>query len=355
MVASEGPDPLGSQEAVFEISRNRDFERVERLLNASRAERVKVLIRTGDYKLRDSFHINRSRVQLIGESDVRLRLASGVQTPVLSVGSLSSYPLEEERISDVSIANLTIDGNRDRQESEYHHDLPWIRNNGIDVRVVTGLLVENVDSSNNRSGGLVISWRCRDVLVKNSVFDRNFFDGVAYYDSSAVITVDCKMRENRGAGISLDNRFEDSAFVRCELLNNGDVGVFARNSKRLVFFESRIADSGSWAMFLGHDEEGRGVFDLEIASCTISGNNGGVRMGSVYASQSENTVLASTSFTGNDRGGRGNVSTAGSSVDIVEGAWSAAGESKGEKGDRELPISDRIYQVLSEIGERDQG
>lgn len=354
---SELTDTMKSDQeasAHFEIDSNRDFERVEKLMNESDAGSVVVTIRSGSYKLKDSFHINRSDVSLVGEGEVALKLKRGVLTPVIAIGSQSSYPSEDERISNIVLSDLHIDGNREKQKSEYQRDLPWIRNNGVDVRVVSNLKVERVTSNNNRSGGLVISWRCRDVMVRDCVFENNYFDGVAYYDSERVQTVDCQMRDNLGAGVSLDNAFVDSVFVRCLLENNRDVGVFARHSERLVFFECEVRGSGNWAFFLAHDDNGKGVFDIEIASCTIKENRGGLRMGSETEQQSARTVLAYTEFANNQFDNREDLSTAGSHVVVQETPWSDQGDSD-PADTNPTPYSKRIYQVLSTIDELNRG
>ncbi|MDQ8202689.1 right-handed parallel beta-helix repeat-containing protein [Pelagicoccus sp. SDUM812003] len=340
----------------FRIDSNRDFKRVEKAMNASDAAAVLVTIAAGEYKLKDSFHINRSNVALKGEGQVTLRLANGAQRPVVAVGSQRDYPLDEERIHGIRISDLSIDGNREKQRSEYDRKLPWIRNNGIDVRVVTDLVVERVTSNSNRSGGLVISWRCRDILVRDCVFEDNYFDGVAYYDSAKVFTVDCVMRNNLGAGISLDNAFVDSLFMGCELLGNHDVGVFARHSERLVFFQCRIEDSGNWAFFLAHDENERGVFDTDIASCSLARNNGGVRIGSVTEQQSSRNRLLLARFEANDASGRKDVSTAGSTLRLVNEAWSSTGEAELAVDDvTRDPVYDRVYQAISSFHELSGG
>ncbi|MBD5778958.1 right-handed parallel beta-helix repeat-containing protein [Pelagicoccus sp. NFK12] len=330
---------------VLEIARNRDFREVQRTLEASDARSICIKIKSGSYRLRHSLHINRSNVSLVGEAGTVLRLAKNAQAPVISVGPLSEYPEEWERIENVTIANLVIDGNKDYQESEYNQQRPWIRNNGIDARTVTGLRVEGVICGNNRSGGLVVSWRCRDVVARTCVFENNYFDGVAYYDSVGVYTVDCDLRRNRGAGVSIDNAVSEALFANCRIVDNRDVGVFARHSDGLMFYKSLVKGSGNWAFFLSHDEKGKGVFNVEIASCEIVENNGGVRMGSVTAKQSAANRVVLSSFARNDLRGRGAISTAGAPLDRLEGGWNPVGNEGADLPDG--PYSKRLYQALN--------
>lgn len=342
---------LAERVETFTIQKNRDFERIERLMNASEADAVTVEILEGRYVLKDSFHVNRSKVKVVGKGEVVLTLGKRVQAPVIAIGSQSSYPLENERIESIELSQLVIDGNQAYQDSEYNQALPWIRKNGIDARVVTGLHLSQVTSRNNRSGGFVVSWRCHDVLARDCVFEDNYFDGVAYYDSSNVFTVDCTMRNNKGAGVSLDNAFVDSFFIRCQIEGNRDVGVFARHSERLVFQECTIANSGNWAVFLAHDEKEHGVFDIDFASCLIERNNGGIRMGSVTEEQSARNSVTLATFRQNETSGRPNVSTAGSELYVFDEVWSAG---VSEEESEVIPYSKRVYQALSRVDQLDQ-
>lgn len=334
---------------VFEISKSGDFRKAQKLLDTSLAETIMIRISAGEYRLKRTLRINRSNVRIEGVPGAKLTLAKGVQAPVIAVGPQTEFPLEEERIWNVSIVDLEIDGNRDQQASEYDRHRPWIRNNGIDARTVSGLKVERVRCGNNRSGGLVISWRCRDVVARDCVFENNYFDGVAYYDSSQVYTVDCVMRDNRGAGVSIDNAVVDALFASCVIAENRDVGVFARNSRHLMFYETEVTGSGNWAFFLSHDDKELGVFDTEIASCKIVGNHGGVRMGSVDEKQSAGNRVVLCDFGENGSRGRPNLSTAGSPVALLEGGWNPDSESLAAEAPSR-PYSKRLYQALNDFG-----
>ncbi|MEZ5278523.1 MAG: right-handed parallel beta-helix repeat-containing protein [Opitutaceae bacterium] len=275
---------------------------------------ITIRLGPGDFLLEDSFHIARSRVSLIGEAGTRLILADGVNKPVLAIGSQVEHPVASDQIERIVVANLEIDGNLSEQDSEVSRMQPWIRNNGIDVRAVRHLTVAGVSAGNNRSGGLVISWDSSDVRVEDSVFEGNFFDGVAYYASADVVTRNCTMRGNGFAGISLDNRMVKSRFEGCRVESNGAVGVFARNSVGLRFDNCVIEDSADWGVFLAHDEKARGVHDIEFAVCEIANNHGGLFMASVDDDQSSGTRVVSSAFRGNGKDGRSNIQTSGSTI-----------------------------------------
>jgi hypothetical protein len=152
------------------------------------------------------------------------------------------------------------------------------------------------------------------VRVSGSTFAKNYFDGIAFYDSRQVDVTDCTMTKNLGAGISLDNEFVDSRFSRCVIEANADVGIFARSSARLEFNDCIVRQSGNWGVFLSHDQHGRGVVDIVFTGGQIVGNRGGVWMASVNEKQSRGTRVVGAMFSGNEGNGRRDIQSSGSVV-----------------------------------------
>ena len=279
---------------------------------------VTIKVLAGRYHLKDSFRIARSKVSLLGEPGAKFELLANINEPVIVIGTQKEIASAADTISDIAIMGLEIDGYKERQNSEYSAKRPWIRNNGIDVRAVTRLKVTNVIANNCRSGGLVISWGCSEVRVAGSSFAKNFFDGIAFYDSRDVDVSDCTMTKNKGAGISLDNEFVDSRFTRCVMESNEDVGIFVRSSARLEFKECVVRKSGNWGVFLAHDEHQRGVLDIVITGGQIVGNRGGVCMASVTEKQSRGTRVVGAIFSANEGNGRRDIQTHGSVIAAVD-------------------------------------
>jgi hypothetical protein len=277
-----------------------------------KSPRTVIRIKTNTYILHDTYHIDQSNISIIAEPGTKLILADHVNKPVIAIGSQEEIP--SYTIENVSISGIEIDGNKENQDSEYDTDIPWIRNNGIDVRAVKRLTIDNVVSRNNRSGGLVVSWGSSDIHVQNSEFDNNYFDGVAYYDSRRIYTLNSSMKDNSGAGISLDNNLLDCIFSNCIIDSNQDVGIFARYSKELRFNSCAIKNSANWAVFLGHDENDNGVHDIMFSSCQLLNNDGGIFVSSTNDTQSSHTSIVSSVFRGNQQSGRANIQTFGSSV-----------------------------------------
>jgi hypothetical protein len=136
-----------------------------------------VYIRAKTYLLSRGIHINRSNVTITGEQGVRVRLTDHVNQPVFLIGT--DEETATASIENIRISNIEIDGNKDYQNSETDPDRPWIRNNGIDVRMVYNLWIDNVDIHDARSGGVVVSWKSQRIFISNSSFHHNFFDGIA--------------------------------------------------------------------------------------------------------------------------------------------------------------------------------
>jgi hypothetical protein len=264
------------------------------------------------YVVYDTFRINQSNVSILAEPGTKVVLGNHVNKPVIAIGSQEQIP--SYTIENIYISGVEIDGNKENQDSEFDTDRSWIRNNGIDVRAVKRLTIHNVVSRNNRSGGLVISWESSDIQVLNSEFDNNYFDGVAYYDSTRIYTLNSSMKNNNSAGISLDNDLSDSIFSNCIVDSNQDVGIFSRFSTEIRFNCCIIKNSSSWAVFLGHDENDNGVHDIMFSSCHLLNNTGGIIMSSTNDTQSNFTSIVSSVFRGNEQNGRTNMQTSGSTV-----------------------------------------
>lgn len=260
-----------------------------------------IYVKPGTYTVSDTITINVSNVTVIAEPGAKIILADHVNKPVIAIGSQEESPTYT--IENIYISGIEVDGNKDNQESEYDADKKWIRNNAIDVRSVKRLTLDNVVCKNARSGGLVISWASSDIHVNNSSFSNNYFDGVAYYDSQRVYTNACSMINNNSAGISLDANFRDSIFANCILDTNGDVGIFMRNSSKIRFNGCTIQNSGSYAAFIGHDENNNGVRDIFFSGCHMLDNSGGIFVGSTEQ-QSGYISVSGSSFRGNELNGR---------------------------------------------------
>lgn len=211
-----------------------------------------VILPAGRYVLDGMVHINRSNVTLRGEPGTVLALADGVKQPNLLIGSDAQKPDPSKKIHHVTVSGIGFDGNKDKQDSEFHPTKPWLRNNTIDIRGVDDLLIENVDCHDARSGGVVASWSCERIVIRDSSFHHNFFDGIALYSSRDILVSGFFCFGNKSAALSLDNKLRNVTFSDGHVYENHDVGIFARDSTGLSFRNLQIYDNKLHGAFIAH-------------------------------------------------------------------------------------------------------
>ena len=279
-----------------------DFSSVQLAVNSLPSAGGSVFIRSGVYTLTQGIHVNRSNVAIMGEPGTILKLGNGVNQPVILLGSAEQTP--STIISNIRIENMEIDGNKTLQNSETDPTRNWIRNNGIDVRAVDRLWIDGVNIHDARSGGLVVSWKSSNIFVADSMFNKNFFDGIALYDSWNIQITNFQSMQNGYAGLSMDAHLYNVQFVTGRVESNHDVGIFARASKDLVFSNVVIAKNGSHGCFLSHELLGNstGISRLFFVGSSFLDNNGfGLWLASP-ASESPNNAVSGSLFSGNSSG-----------------------------------------------------
>lgn len=276
-----------------------EYATVQLALNSLPANGGTVFIRAGIYILTQGILVDRSNVSILGEPGTILKLGNGVNQPVILLGSVAEVPVTT--ISNIRIRNLEIDGNKAFQTSETDPIRTWIRNNGIDVRAVNSLWINGVNIHDARSGGLVVSWGSSNIFVTDSMFNNNFFDGIALYDSRAIQVTGFQCMRNGGAGLSLDNNLFDVQFVTGRVESNNDVGIFARSSKDLSFNNLVISKNGSHGCFLSHQQIGNntGVTRLFFCGCSFLNNNGYGLWLATPSTESPQNVVSGSLFSGN--------------------------------------------------------
>ena len=150
----------------------------------------------GEHEI-DSPIILKSGDSLIGNKTV-LRLKDNSNCPVIIIGDLSENPIESNSIS---VSGISIDGNMSNQTSEYYSKADFIRNNGILIRHSSNVLIENVKIYNCRSGGIVSEKHCKEITIRDSVLSKNFFDGLACYETTKSLFINLICEKNNAAGM----------------------------------------------------------------------------------------------------------------------------------------------------------
>lgn len=230
-----------------------------------------------------------------------LRLADGVNEAVILVGNGLEVGNSAPLMTNVVIRDIAIDGNKAAQSSETTPGKPWLRNNGIDVRCVAGMLVDNVYIHDARSGAIVVSWDSSSILVSNSLLTSSFFDGIALYTSTDITVTNCQLQNNVAAGISIDNNLRNTLFQSCSVHNNGDVGIFQRWATNISYDACQIYSNGNHGAFLSWNSPTpyTGVNNTLFTGCAFSDNVGrGINLDSP-ASESVGTLVTSSTFSGN--------------------------------------------------------
>jgi len=274
-------------------------DRIQEAIDALPASGGTIFLKAGTRLMNASIHIDRSNVTLIGETGAILALAPGINQPVIQVGSDAQTPINI--ISNIRIAHLEIDGRKADQTSETMTGKPWIRNNGIDVRMVENLTISDVRVHDTSSGGIVVSWDSWNIAIDTISSYRNKFDGIALYASSGIIVSSFRCWNNEAAGLSLDNAIRSVIFADGVIDNSGDVGIFARQATEITFTSLVISNSQSHGCFLSHntDISNSGVRRLFFESCSFLDNNGnGIWLAST-AGLSPNNAVSTCFFAGN--------------------------------------------------------
>ncbi len=210
---------------------------------------------------------NRDNVTIDGHGAV-LIMEPNANDPNISIGTRGETTDPAPEVKNINISNLVLDGNREKQTSEFSKRDKWIRNNCLDIRKTNGLTVTNVHCRNARSGGIVVSWYSSNMIFNNVQSYGHQFDGIAFYTAHSCIVTNFILHNNEGAGLSLDNDLRDSLFTNGVIRNNSDVGLFVRETYHVTFSALQIFNNKSHGVFLGDNyDTRRGPECIHFATC----------------------------------------------------------------------------------------
>ncbi len=245
------------------------------------AEGGTIFIRAGQYTVsNDNYvHINKSNVSLIGETGTVIKLGDEELHPVILIGTTKDVPDESEnsadRIHNIEIRNLEIDGNRNQQSSEDDESFSHIKNNCIAVRCVSNLLLSNIKAHNARSGGIVMSWSSSRVNISECFLYDCFFDGLSINGCYDIMVANTMVYENDFSGVTMDAGNRDIVFTNMVIRNNDKNGIFVRWSQDLIFNGLDIYENGENGVFASHDDMNASVSEvdnLHFIGCLIRDN-----------------------------------------------------------------------------------
>lgn len=229
-----------------------DCRTIQQAIDSLPAGGGEVVVEAGTYVCGEFIHIDRDNVVLQGVGAATLlRLADGADSPVIVVGQRTVIPTEAR--GGIRIANLAIDGNRRNQRVECFRG-PCsagnpLRNNGVTLRRVRDVVIENVTVYGAKSGGLVTELTCRRVTVRGLTSFDNEFDGLAGYETEESVFSGLVLHDNASAGISVDIGFHSNVISDAVIVGSGTHGIFMRDSRDNTITNLRIRVSGSHGIF----------------------------------------------------------------------------------------------------------
>ncbi|MGZ3693313.1 MAG: right-handed parallel beta-helix repeat-containing protein [Bdellovibrionota bacterium] len=237
-----------------------------------------VHIPPGTYLCETPLVLDRNGVALDGDGQAILKLADNSNAPLVIMGEVATPP---RAVYDISVANLTLEGNREHQQYECwggpcdSGGNAFIRNNGLTIRGVVRGKVSNVFISGARSGGVVTERHCQELNINGLSSTDNFFDGFAGYQTYRSTFANLNLSRNHAAGISLDLDFSENIVRNASLRQNGDVGIFMRGSNQNIFADLTIEGSGSHGIFLAEaGRQGTCANFNEFANLSVLGSKG---------------------------------------------------------------------------------
>ena len=223
--------------------------------------------------------IDRDGVELRGLGrETILRLTDGANSSVVVIGSIETPVARIVR--NIAVGHLTIDGNRGAQQFECcggpcdTGGMTFIRNNGITVRGVEDVRLDNLETHNCRSGGIVLEKFCRRVNISDLESYNNEFDGLAAYETEDCVFTQLRLHTNRSAGLSVDWKFNRNLVSDSTFTRNGSQGIFMRDANENVFRNLYLRDNGEQGLFVAETREipGSSCQRNRFERLTVTGN-----------------------------------------------------------------------------------
>ena len=227
-------------------------------------------------------------------------MAPNSNCPVIIIGDPSPDPTVLTQ--NVHVSSFTILGERQDQQYEGWGGDPIrkehsVRNNGICVRFARSIVIDNMDISGCRSGGIVTERKCSNIYIINSKTHNNHFDGAAFYETSNTFVGNCHMLENDYAGVSLYLGVTGVYMANLTVMNNGREAFFIRNSTANVFNRVFVRGNDGYGIFLAKSElpNSEAVGNV-FSNFVFGGRNGGYVK--VNDPECTDNILVNPSYTG---------------------------------------------------------
>jgi parallel beta-helix repeat protein len=215
-----------------------------------------VIVSAGTYTITNYIHIWGSNLALRGEgADTKLYLADGIQTSVIVAGPVEPMNPDEDPslhpLTNITIENLSIDGNKDNQASE---DWPapynYIKTSGITVRHAQSVTIRNVTVLRARSAGILVEKSTDGYIVDRVEIRESFFDGFSCNKSYHGEITNSRLSQNTAAGITATCDCSENTFSDNELFENGSHGIFFAEAHRNLITNNIMSGNLDVGIFL---------------------------------------------------------------------------------------------------------
>jgi parallel beta-helix repeat protein len=202
----------------------------------------------GRFRLSRMLVVGRDGVTLRGRGpSTVLRLADGVQSPVVVVGD-HQHETPERPTSDVTIERLRIVGGG-RNGHEAHPDWPFLTNSAVVVRAGRNVVLRDLDVSGCRSACLLTEKDSRDVSMIGNRIDGSVWDGISLNRTAHARITGNVIRNNTASGITAEH-LEDSVLDDNVLEGNKTHGIYLADSYRNRFTGNRFVRNVLSGVFL---------------------------------------------------------------------------------------------------------
>lgn len=108
---------------------------------------------------------------------------------------------------------------------------------------------------NARSGGVVLEKGCRQIYIDTLESYDNHFDGLACYETEDSYFSRLNLHHNQAAGISLDLDFNHNVLKSAIIKDNGNQGIFMRDSNDNDFKKLEIVSNGQQGIFIAQADK----------------------------------------------------------------------------------------------------
>ena len=231
--------------------------------------------------------------------------------------------LTAENVDDVTVKDLVLDGNRDKNEhingnfsgavfiqhcNRWRFENVTARNHngdGFSFQVCDDIQFQNCRALNNADLGFHPGSGSQRPVFRDCTAKGNSLGHLLLLGVSDGLAENCTLSENRQYGVSIGHRDTDNLIKNCTIERNGEVGILFRNEgtefrggHRNRIENCTIRDTGKDKPGIGIDIQGK-TQDITISNTKIENTAGGKqKTGIRIGKEAQRIVLQDNTFDG---------------------------------------------------------